>query len=101
MPSWITQDHRCTACNATSTILHDRAELADPVSCPECGAADTAFRIVTANITQASHVDGSGRFADIKLRRSLEKAKRAAVREGRRDDAVKLQGELITSKGKS
>ncbi len=93
MPAWITFDHRCRDCGETAPVLHDRTEVVDVVPCQLCGTG-TADRIISANITQASFVDGNGRWDSIRERRVVEKQMKKAQRLGKRDDVKRLKVEL-------
>ena len=37
--SWITDDHRCTACSTVYDVLKRRSERDEPSECPSCGGS--------------------------------------------------------------
>lgn len=89
--SWVTRDYRCGTCEAVTIEMVDRA--AEPGTLPcECGGV--AERTISANITKASHVDGSGRFDDVRRHRKLQREGKKALRQGKRDDARRINREL-------
>lgn len=92
MASWISRDHYCDACGHTTIALHDRAAETDLVPCESCG--EPARKVISANITQASYVDGNGRLNHLREQRAVEREFKKARRQGRKDDVKRLRKEL-------
>jgi len=88
---YITFDFACDNCNTQEVLMLDREERDEPQSCTVCG--QQMRRMFTANITRASYVDGTKRFAGVKEQRDLEKLKRKARRAGNKEEVARLAAE--------
>lgn len=79
---WESLAFRCRQCKNVEEVVIDRTERDIPRPCPVCGGE--AIRMLWANITRASYIDGTKRWTGVQEARKLErelrklKQKRAA-----------------------
>ncbi len=89
----MTIDVRCEFCDEVSIITVDREKRNDMHHCPVCD--HEARRIWSVpNVTKASYVDGTKRFAGIKERQKLKKDKAAAQARGDFGSESKINNEI-------
>ena len=65
---------RCSSCNGVEELLLERCMRDVPRACPSCGGESR--RMLWANITRASYIDGTSRWGGIKEARKLEREMR-------------------------
>ena len=68
---WESLAFRCRQCQGVEEVIIDRTERDNPRICPECGGE--SIRMLWANITRASYIDGTKRWGGVREARKLER----------------------------
>lgn len=91
---WKCQNEECGSI-FDETVASELRDIA--LDCPDCGlqsAVRIPFASVLTSKTAKSYLDGNNRFGEIKERRKLERAERAARNAGDADTRAEIKKEL-------